>query len=75
MRSTLRQHQTNRLMRSSSTMRWGVCPKWRVYGLETLAGKKKRYADLSASTFQELMVRASEFDAVVQRLAQFEAFM
>ncbi|KAK9104861.1 hypothetical protein Scep_021705 [Stephania cephalantha] len=48
-------------------------PKGRVYGLGSLAKRKRRYADPSASTSQELMVRCSEFDAVVQRLAQFEA--
>ncbi|KAK9132898.1 hypothetical protein Scep_012426 [Stephania cephalantha] len=37
--------------------------------------KTRRYANLGASTFQEPMVRRSEFDAVVQRLAQFEAFV
>ncbi|KAK9132664.1 hypothetical protein Scep_012192 [Stephania cephalantha] len=53
----------------------GVCPKGRVYGLESLAGKNRRYADPGASTSQESMVRCSEFDAVAQRLAQFEAFV
>ncbi|KAK9169440.1 hypothetical protein Syun_001580 [Stephania yunnanensis] len=36
---------------------------------------KKRYEDLDASTSEEPMVRRSELDAVVQRLAQFEAFV
>ncbi|KAK9091995.1 hypothetical protein Syun_026906 [Stephania yunnanensis] len=53
----------------------GVCPKGSVYGLRSLARKKRRYADLGASTSQESMVRRSEFDAVVQRLPQFEAFV
>ncbi|KAK9114651.1 hypothetical protein Syun_021448 [Stephania yunnanensis] len=47
----------------------------RVYGLGSLVGKKRRYAGPGASTSQEPMVRRSEFDAVVQRLAQFEAFV
>ncbi|KAK9132680.1 hypothetical protein Scep_012208 [Stephania cephalantha] len=53
----------------------GVCPKGPVYGLESLARKTRRYADPGASTSQEPMVRRSEFDAVVQRLARFEVFM
>ncbi|KAK9132142.1 hypothetical protein Scep_011670 [Stephania cephalantha] len=53
----------------------GVCTKGRIYGLGSLAGKTRRYADPDASTSQEPMVRLSEFDAVVQRLAQFEAFV
>ncbi|KAK9104606.1 hypothetical protein Scep_021450 [Stephania cephalantha] len=53
----------------------GVCPKRRVYGLESLARKTRRYADTGASTSHEPMVRRSEFDAIVQRLAQFEAFV
>ncbi|KAK9121722.1 hypothetical protein Syun_019339 [Stephania yunnanensis] len=35
----------------------------------------RRYADPCASMFQEPMVRHSEFDAVVQGLAQLEAFV
>ncbi|KAK9140600.1 hypothetical protein Scep_010281 [Stephania cephalantha] len=43
---------------------------------QTIDGeKKRRYADPGASTSQEPMVRRSEFDVVVQRLAQFEAFV
>ncbi|KAK9100027.1 hypothetical protein Scep_023457 [Stephania cephalantha] len=53
----------------------GVCPKGRVYGLGSLARKTRRYADPGASTSQEPMVRRSEFDVVVQRLVQFEAFV
>ncbi|KAK9158378.1 hypothetical protein Scep_004952 [Stephania cephalantha] len=53
----------------------GVCPKGRVYRLGSLAKKTRRYADPGASTSQEPMVRRSEFDVVVQRLAQFEAFV
>ncbi|KAK9094311.1 hypothetical protein Scep_025780 [Stephania cephalantha] len=53
----------------------GVCPKGRVYRLGSLARKTRRYADPGASTSQEPMVRRSEFDAVVQRLAQFEDFV
>ncbi|KAK9132412.1 hypothetical protein Scep_011940 [Stephania cephalantha] len=53
----------------------GVCPIGRVYGFGLLARKTRRYADPSSSTSQEPMVRRSEFDAVVQRLAQFEAFV
>ncbi|KAK9158096.1 hypothetical protein Scep_004670 [Stephania cephalantha] len=53
----------------------GVCPKGRVYGLGSLARKTRRYADPGASTSQEARVRRSEFDTVVQRLAQFEAFL
>ncbi|KAK9105485.1 hypothetical protein Scep_022329 [Stephania cephalantha] len=53
----------------------GVYPKGHVYGLRSLVKKKKRYADPGASTSQESMVRHSEFDAVVQRLTQFEAFV
>ncbi|KAK9100656.1 hypothetical protein Scep_024086 [Stephania cephalantha] len=53
----------------------GVCSKGRVYGLGSLANKKRRYEDHGASTSQEPMVRHIELDAVVQRLAQFEAFV
>ncbi|KAK9133475.1 hypothetical protein Scep_013003 [Stephania cephalantha] len=45
----------------------GNCPKGRVYGLGSLVRKKRRYV--------ESMVRHSEFDAVVQRLSHFEAFV
>ncbi|KAK9119031.1 hypothetical protein Scep_017124 [Stephania cephalantha] len=48
-----------------------VYPKRRVYGLKSIARKKRRYADLGASTSQQPMVRRSEFGAIVQRLAQF----
>ncbi|KAK9162939.1 hypothetical protein Syun_003841 [Stephania yunnanensis] len=50
------------------------CPKGRVYGLRSLAKRKRRY-DPSASTSRESMVRSSELDAIVQRLAQFEAYV
>ncbi|KAK9118791.1 hypothetical protein Scep_016884 [Stephania cephalantha] len=53
----------------------GSCPKGRVYGLGSLVRKTRRYVDPGASTSQEPMVRRSEFDAVVQRLARFEAFV
>ncbi|KAK9118942.1 hypothetical protein Scep_017035 [Stephania cephalantha] len=53
----------------------GECSKGRIYGLGSLAKMKRRYDDLSASTSREPMVRRSELDAVVQRLAQFEAFL
>ncbi|KAK9158253.1 hypothetical protein Scep_004827 [Stephania cephalantha] len=53
----------------------GECSKGRVYGLGSLAKRKKRYEDLSASTSGEPMVQRSELNAVVQRLAQFEAFI
>ncbi|KAK9142749.1 hypothetical protein Syun_012149 [Stephania yunnanensis] len=52
-----------------------VCLKGRVYGLESLAKKKRRYANPGASTSQELKVRHLEFDALVQKLAKFEAFV
>ncbi|KAK9148667.1 hypothetical protein Scep_007424 [Stephania cephalantha] len=51
------------------------CLKEHVYGLGSLAKRKRRYADPGASMSREPMVRRSEFDAVVQRLVQFEAFM
>ncbi|KAK9168955.1 hypothetical protein Syun_001095 [Stephania yunnanensis] len=47
----------------------------RVYGLGSLAKRKTRYENPGASTSLEPMVQRSELDAVVQRLAQFEAFM
>ncbi|KAK9089512.1 hypothetical protein Scep_028594 [Stephania cephalantha] len=53
----------------------GECSKGRAYGLGSLAKWKRRYEDLGASTSREPMVRRSELDAVVQRLAQFEAFV
>ncbi|KAK9169550.1 hypothetical protein Syun_001690 [Stephania yunnanensis] len=53
----------------------GVCSKGCVYGLGSLAKRKRRYEDPSASTSQEPMVRRLELDAVVHMLAQFEAFM
>ncbi|KAK9166570.1 hypothetical protein Scep_001761 [Stephania cephalantha] len=53
----------------------GECSKGRVYGLGSLAKRKMRYEDPGTSTFREPMVRRSELDAVVQRLAQFEAFV
>ncbi|KAK9104728.1 hypothetical protein Scep_021572 [Stephania cephalantha] len=53
----------------------GECSKGRVYGLGSLAKRKRRYEDPGTSTFREPMVRRSELDAVVQRLAQFEAFV
>ncbi|KAK9099006.1 hypothetical protein Syun_026051 [Stephania yunnanensis] len=53
----------------------GVCPKGRVYRLGSLARNRRTYANPGASTSHESMVQRSEFDAVVQRLAQFEAFV
>ncbi|KAK9101008.1 hypothetical protein Scep_024438 [Stephania cephalantha] len=53
----------------------GECSKGRVYGLGSLAKRKRRYEDPGANTSREPMVRRSELDAVVQRLAQFEAFV
>ncbi|KAK9095297.1 hypothetical protein Scep_026766 [Stephania cephalantha] len=53
----------------------GECSKRYVYGLVSLAKRKRRYEDPGASTSQEPMVQRSELDAVVQRLAQFEAFV
>ncbi|KAK9168911.1 hypothetical protein Syun_001051 [Stephania yunnanensis] len=55
--------------------RSGGVLKRRVYGLGSLAKMKRRYKDLGASTSRESMVRHSEFDVVVQRLVQFEAFV
>ncbi|KAK9121030.1 hypothetical protein Syun_018647 [Stephania yunnanensis] len=54
----------------------GECPKGRIYGLESLGRKKRRYADPGASTSQmpEMMPR-SEFDIVVDQLQQVLAFM
>ncbi|KAK9105157.1 hypothetical protein Scep_022001 [Stephania cephalantha] len=53
----------------------GECSKERVYGLVSLAKRKRRYEDPDASTSREPMVRRSKLDAVVQRLAQFKAFV
>ncbi|KAK9112071.1 hypothetical protein Scep_019590 [Stephania cephalantha] len=53
----------------------GVCPKGHVYGLGSLVRKTRRYANPSATTSHEPMVRRSEFNAILQRLAQFEAFV
>ncbi|KAK9112219.1 hypothetical protein Scep_019738 [Stephania cephalantha] len=53
----------------------GECSKGRVYGLGSLAERKRRYEDPGASTSWKPMVRSSELDAVVQRLKQFEAFV
>ncbi|KAK9088872.1 hypothetical protein Scep_027954 [Stephania cephalantha] len=47
----------------------GDCLKRRVYGLGSLAKRKRRYEDPGANTSQELMVRRLEFDAVVHKLA------
>ncbi|KAK9092892.1 hypothetical protein Syun_027803 [Stephania yunnanensis] len=51
------------------------CSTGRVYGLGSLANRKRRYEDPGAGTSQEPMVQRSELDAVVQRLAKFEAFV
>ncbi|KAK9089228.1 hypothetical protein Scep_028310 [Stephania cephalantha] len=53
----------------------GECSKGRVYRLGSLAKRRRRYEDPGASTSREPMMRRSELDAVVQRLAQFEAFL
>ncbi|KAK9139805.1 hypothetical protein Scep_009486 [Stephania cephalantha] len=54
----------------------GECPKGRVYGIGSLGRKKRRYADLGASTSQmPKMVPRSEFDSVVDQLRQVVAFM
>ncbi|KAK9166831.1 hypothetical protein Scep_002022 [Stephania cephalantha] len=53
----------------------GECSKGHVYGLRSLAKWKRIYEDPGASTSRESMVWLSELDAVVQRLAQFEAFV
>ncbi|KAK9151352.1 hypothetical protein Syun_009661 [Stephania yunnanensis] len=53
----------------------GVFPKERVYGLGSLARNTKRCVDPSVTTSQESMVWCLEFDAIVQRLVQFEAFV
>ncbi|KAK9121278.1 hypothetical protein Syun_018895 [Stephania yunnanensis] len=53
----------------------GECLKGYVYGLGSLVKRKSRYEDPSASTSRDPMVRRSKLDAVVQRLAQFEAFV
>ncbi|KAK9140479.1 hypothetical protein Scep_010160 [Stephania cephalantha] len=47
----------------------GECSKGRVYGLVSLAKRKRRYEDLGARTSREPMVRHSELDAILQRLA------
>ncbi|KAK9088806.1 hypothetical protein Scep_027888 [Stephania cephalantha] len=51
------------------------CSKGNVYGLGSLSKRKRRYEDLGTGTSRDPMVRRSELDAVVQRLAQFEAFV
>ncbi|KAK9135663.1 hypothetical protein Syun_014993 [Stephania yunnanensis] len=54
----------------------GECPKGRVYGLGSLGKKKRRYADLGASTSQmPEMVPRAEFDIVVEQLRKVMAFM
>ncbi|KAK9148990.1 hypothetical protein Scep_007747 [Stephania cephalantha] len=53
----------------------GDCPKERVYGLGSHGRRKRRYGDPDVTTSREPMVRRSEFDAVIQKLAQFEAFV
>ncbi|KAK9081033.1 hypothetical protein Syun_030713 [Stephania yunnanensis] len=53
----------------------GECSKGRVYGIISLAKRKRRYEDPGASTSWEPMVRRSELDAVVKRLTQFEDFV
>ncbi|KAK9132828.1 hypothetical protein Scep_012356 [Stephania cephalantha] len=53
----------------------GECSKGRVYGLGSLAKRKRRYEDPDASTSREPMVQRLELDEVVQRLAQFAAFV
>ncbi|KAK9118864.1 hypothetical protein Scep_016957 [Stephania cephalantha] len=54
----------------------GACPRGRVYGLESLGRKKRRYADPCASTSQlSEMVPRLEFDSVAEQLRQVLAFM
>ncbi|KAK9125816.1 hypothetical protein Scep_014662 [Stephania cephalantha] len=54
----------------------GECPKGRVYGLGSLGRKKRRYADLGASTSQmPEMVSRAEFDIVTDQLRKVMAFM
>ncbi|KAK9132859.1 hypothetical protein Scep_012387 [Stephania cephalantha] len=54
----------------------GECPKGRVYGLGSLGRKKRRYADLGASTSQmPEMVPRSEFNSVAEQLRHVVAFM
>ncbi|KAK9114882.1 hypothetical protein Syun_021679 [Stephania yunnanensis] len=53
----------------------GDCPKRCVYGLGSHGRRKRRYADPDASTSRVPMVQRSKFDAIVQRLVQFEAFV
>ncbi|KAK9169341.1 hypothetical protein Syun_001481 [Stephania yunnanensis] len=54
----------------------GECPKGRVYGLESLGRKNRRYADPDASTSQlPEMVPRSEFDSVVEQLRHVVVFM
>ncbi|KAK9133265.1 hypothetical protein Scep_012793 [Stephania cephalantha] len=60
----------NRSARHSSE-----CSEGRVYGIGSLAWRKRRYEDPGASMSREPMGQHSELDAVVQRLAQFEAFV
>ncbi|KAK9148991.1 hypothetical protein Scep_007748 [Stephania cephalantha] len=53
----------------------GEYPKGRIYGLGPLAKRNKRNEDPGASKSRKSMVRRSEFDAILQRLAQFKAFV
>ncbi|KAK9142384.1 hypothetical protein Syun_011784 [Stephania yunnanensis] len=53
----------------------GECPKGRVYGLGSLAKRKRRYEDPGAVKSRKPMVRRSEFDAILQRFTQFEPFV
>ncbi|KAK9087096.1 hypothetical protein Syun_029490 [Stephania yunnanensis] len=62
-------------MRSNSITMWQESAQRGIYGLGSLAKRKRRYEDPGASTSRESMVRHSELDTVVQRLAQFEAFV
>ncbi|KAK9083886.1 hypothetical protein Scep_030357 [Stephania cephalantha] len=50
-------------------------PKGHVYVIRSLTKRKRRYDDPGANTSREPMVRHLELDAVVQRLAQFVAYL
>ncbi|KAK9156129.1 hypothetical protein Sjap_003609 [Stephania japonica] len=54
----------------------GECPKGRVYGLESLGRKKRRYADPGASTSEMPdMVPRAEFNVVAEQLRKVMEFM
>ncbi|KAK9111617.1 hypothetical protein Scep_019136 [Stephania cephalantha] len=53
----------------------GDCPKGLIYGLGSHARRNRRYVGLGSSMFREPMVRCLEFNAIISKLAQFEAFV